>query len=117
MRRKTWWLGALLAFALVAAACGGTDDTTTTTGAEVTTTAAEATTTTEAEMAFEGASLAAESCDYGGKISSITATDEHTVVFDLCSADPAFLAKAAFVVFGIQPAEHLEATGGAPLRP
>ena len=112
----TWWLGALLAFALVAAACGGTDDTTTTAAEVTTTTAAEVTTTAAPDPGFEGASLVAESCDYGGKISSITATDEFTVVFDLCSPDPAFLAKAAFVVFGIQPAEHIEATGGAPLR-
>jgi peptide/nickel transport system substrate-binding protein len=117
MRKMTVWLGALLAFALVAAACGGTEDTTTTTAAaQTTTTSAEATTTTEAAMAFEGLSLESGGCDYGGKIESITATDEHTVVFNLCGADPAFLAKAAFVVFGIQPAEHLEATGGAPLR-
>ena len=116
MKRMTWWLGALLAFALVAAACGGTDDTTTTAAEVTTTTAAEVTTTAAPDPGFEGASLVAESCDYGGKISSITATDEFTVVFDLCSPDPAFLAKAAFVVFGIQPAEHIEATGGAPLR-
>ena len=116
MKRMTWWLGALLAFALVAAACGGTDDTTTTAAEVTTTTAAEVTTTAAPDPGFEGASLVAESCDYGGKISSITATDEFTVVFDLCSPDPAFLAKAAFVVFGIQPAEHIAATGGAPLR-
>ena len=110
-----WWVGALLAFSLVAAACAGTEDTTTTAG-ETTTTAAETTTTAEPSSDFEGMVLAAESCGYGGKISSIAAVDEFTVVFDLCSPDPAFLAKAAFVVFGIQPSEHLEATGGAPLR-
>ncbi len=116
MRRKTWWLGALLAFALVAAACGGTEDTTTTTEAAQTTTTAAATTTAAPEPEFMGAALVAPDCEYGGKIKSITATASDEVVFELCSADPAFLAKAAFVVFGIQPAEHLEATGGAPLR-
>jgi peptide/nickel transport system substrate-binding protein len=117
MKKATWWLGALLAFALVAAACGGTEDTTTTTAGEATTTTAAETTTSGApEPEYDGMSVDAGSCDYGGKIRSITATAADEVVFELCSSDPAFLAKAAFVVFGIQPAEHLEATGGAPLR-
>ncbi len=115
MKRVTWWLGVLVAFALVAAACGGTDETTTTTAAQTTTTAGQ-TTTTEA-MAYDGLSLeSGDGCDYGGKVRSITATAANEVVFELCSPDPAFLAKIAFGVFGIQPAEHLEATGGAPLR-
>ncbi|MCP4423548.1 MAG: peptide ABC transporter substrate-binding protein [Chloroflexi bacterium] len=68
---------------------------------------------TEEPMAeFEPMSVAAESCDYGGKISSIEATDEHTVVFTMCKPDPAFLAKAAFTPFGIQPAEWIAETGG-----
>ena len=61
---------------------------------------------------FEGTSVAAEDCEYGGKIASIEATDEHTVVFTMCKPDPAFPAKAAFTPFGIQPAEHIAATGG-----
>ncbi|NIO07690.1 MAG: peptide ABC transporter substrate-binding protein, partial [Deltaproteobacteria bacterium] len=55
----------------------------------------------EEPMAFEGMSVAAPSCDYGGKISSIEAVDEFTVVFNLCKPDPAFLAKAAFTPFGV----------------
>jgi ABC-type transport system substrate-binding protein len=55
---------------------------------------------------------AAESCDYGGEILSITALDPSTVQFQLCFPDPAFPSKAAFSSFGIQPAEHLIATGG-----
>ena len=66
----------------------------------------------EEVMEFEPMSVAAESCDYGGKISSIEATDEYTVVFNLCKPDPAFLAKIAFIPFGIQPSEYIEATGG-----
>jgi len=62
--------------------------------------------------AFEGKSVAAPSCDYGGKIQSIEATDQFTVKFTLCKPDPAFLAKGAFTPFGIQPEEHLDATGG-----
>jgi ABC-type transport system substrate-binding protein len=113
--------------ALLAAACGGTtDEGSDTTGGETTDT--EATDTTEAMddssstteamddgAAFEGAVLDAGGCDYGGKVSSIEATDAMTVVFNLCSPDPAFLAKIAFTPFGIQPQEHLEATGGSPL--
>ena len=41
----------------------------------------------------------------------IRATDEHTVTFTMCAADPAFEAKAAFIVFGIQPSEHIAANG------
>ena len=62
--------------------------------------------------AFEGASVSAANCDYGGKIKSIEATDRLTVKFTLCTPDPAFAAKAAFTPFGVQPAEHIAATGG-----
>ena len=113
---------ALIAFSLVAVACGTSSDSTTTTAAD-TTEATEATETTEAsdttetdtDMAFEGQILDSGGCDYGGKINTLTALDEHTVEFVLCKPDPAFLAEIAFGVFGIQPAEHLEATAGAPL--
>ena len=64
-----------------------------------------------AAMGFEGQSVVAPDCTYGGKISSITATDEHTVTFSMCSPDPAFEAKVAFVVFGIQPSEHIQTAG------
>ncbi|TPW29207.1 peptide ABC transporter substrate-binding protein [Martelella alba] len=60
---------------------------------------------------FDGMSVEAPNCDYGGKIKSIVATDEHTVTFTMCSPDPAFEAKAAFVVFGIQPSEHIAEAG------
>lgn len=63
-------------------------------------------------VAFEGISVSADNCDYGGKIQSIEATAEHEVVFNLCKPDPAFEAKAAFTPFGIQPSEHI-ATAGA----
>jgi ABC-type transport system substrate-binding protein len=64
---------------------------------------------------FVGDSVSAGTCDYGGKILNITATDRYTVQWDLCKPDPAFPAKVAFTPFGIQPKEHLEASGGAPL--
>jgi ABC-type transport system substrate-binding protein len=66
----------------------------------------------EEMMEFEPTSVAAENCDYGGKISSIEAVDEFTVVFNLCKPDPAFLAKIAFTPFGIQPSEWIASTGG-----
>ncbi|MFN8530817.1 MAG: ABC transporter substrate-binding protein [Anaerolineae bacterium] len=55
---------------------------------------------------------AAESCDYGGIIQSITAVDPRTVQFQLCVQDGAFPQKVAFSSLGIQPLEHLVATGG-----
>jgi peptide/nickel transport system substrate-binding protein len=58
------------------------------------------------------ASVTAPSCDYGGKIKDISALDELTVQFTMCKPDPAFLAKAAFIPFGIQPKEWIEETGG-----
>jgi ABC-type transport system substrate-binding protein len=65
------------------------------------------------EIAYEEPlSVAAPSCDYGGKIESITALDRLTVQFNLCKPDPAFLAKAAFTPFGIQPREYIDFTGG-----
>ncbi len=62
-------------------------------------------------LGFENKSLVAPDCDYGGKIASIEAVSEFTVVFTMCSPDPAFLAKAAFTPFGIQPEEHIMTAG------
>jgi ABC-type transport system substrate-binding protein len=64
---------------------------------------------------FEGRSVVAPDCDYGGKISSIEATAELEVTFTMCAPVPAFQQIVAFAVFGIQPEEHLEASGGSPL--
>ncbi len=72
----------------------------------------EAPVATEPPSTYEGLSLAAESCDYGGIIKSIEAVDEFTVKFTMCVPDPAMPAKAAFSAFQIYPAEYLEATGG-----
>ncbi len=128
MRYTKRLLALLFVFMLVAAACGGDDetgdDTDTTAAAPETTAAAPDTTaatpdtapeTTAAGGDFAGAKVEAPNCDYGGRISSIEAVDELTVVFTLCSPQPAFQQIAAFTPFGIQPAEHLAATNGAPL--
>lgn len=123
--KRLRWLALVAVLALVAAACGGDAEPTETTAAPTETTAATtppdteppSDTTAPPDTGGDGelASVAAESCDYGGKIQSVEATGTHEVVYTLCSPDPAFLAKLAFVPFAVQPAEHLEATGGAPL--
>lgn len=51
--------------------------------------------------------LAADSCDYGGKVLSVEATAADEVVFNLCNPDPAFIAKMAFVIFSVQPSDYL----------
>ena len=53
-----------------------------------------------------------EDCDYGGNFKSITAVDDLTVEFELCTTDVAFESKVAFSALGIWPSEVLEATGG-----
>ncbi|MEA3510312.1 MAG: ABC transporter substrate-binding protein, partial [Actinomycetota bacterium] len=123
MKRFSKLLVLVFVMALIAAACGSDSEETTTTAAagtdETTTTAAPAETTTTATVApdpgFEGKALDAGGCDYGGRVEKITALDEFTVEFDLCGPHPAFLAQMAFIVFGIQSEESLEASSGAPL--
>jgi len=112
--RKLYSLLALLMVAsMVLAACGGSTDGGDTgtdggdTGSDDTSTGGDAD-----DMDFEATSISAESCDYGGKILSISAVDQYTVQFDLCKSDPSFLAKIAFTPFGIQPSEYIAETGG-----
>jgi peptide/nickel transport system substrate-binding protein len=118
--KRMRWLALVAVLALIAGACAseGGDESTTTAGDEATTTAAEGTTTSVAttEAPSELLTLDSGGCDYGGKINKIEATSPSEVVFTLCAADPAFLVKIAFVPFSVQPSEHLEATGGAPLE-
>ncbi|HSJ36379.1 MAG TPA: ABC transporter substrate-binding protein [Acidimicrobiia bacterium] len=123
--KRLRWLALVAVLALVAAACGDAEPAETTAAPTDTTEAStppeteppsDTTAPTDTEPDGELASVAAESCDYGGKIQSVEATGTHEVVYTLCSPDPAFLAKLAFVPFAVQPAEHLEATGGAPLE-
>ena len=67
----------------------------------------------ESKPAVEDMTVSSENgCDYGGKIKEIVAVDELTVKFSLCKPDPAFMAKIAFIPFGIQPKEWLDETGG-----
>ena len=62
----------------------------------------------EEEAPFEGKSLEAPDCDYGGKIKSIVAVDKYTVQFNMCKPFPHFPAIAAFTSFGIYPEEWLD---------
>jgi peptide/nickel transport system substrate-binding protein len=64
-----------------------------------------------AAAVFEPLSVSA-GCESGSIIQEIAALDEKTVRFSLCRSDPAFLSKAAFIAFAIQPREHLEASAG-----
>jgi ABC-type transport system substrate-binding protein len=68
----------------------------------------------EAIASFDGTSLAVqpEECGgaYQGLIQSVTASDEHTVKFTLCRADPDFLFRVSLSAFGIFPSEWIEAT-------
>ncbi len=116
MKKWSLLLVLLLAVGMILVACGGGG---TNTAEEPAVSepaaeepAAEEPAAEEPMAAFEPMMVAAENCDYGGKISSIEAVDALTVRFNLCKPDPAFLAKIAFVPFGIQPQEWLEATGG-----
>lgn len=119
MKRNLYALLSLLVLAsLVLAACGTPAATEEAPAATEEAPAAteEATEEAPAMPEFEGTSLAAADCEYGGAISSIEATDRYTVVFNLCRPDPAFLPKIAFSSFAIYPQEWLEATAGDEAR-
>jgi len=115
---RTWrWVSVLAVLVLILAACGQG-------GASPSAVESEAPATESAAptegTAFEGmsypadapAECGAEATDtndaYTGNIEQIRATDEHTVVFDLCSPDVAFLAKVAFTSFAINDTAWLE---------
>jgi len=51
----------------------------------------------------------AEHSAYTGNFKKISATDERTVVFELCNSDVAFLSKIAFTAFAINDTAWLEA--------
>jgi len=112
LKKLTLWMAVLALSALVFAACAApAPDTSTGTGGEADSAESEA--DADADGAgYAPTSVGVEDCAYGGKIQSIEATDDMTVQFNLCKPDPAFLAKVAFIPFGIQPAEHIAATGG-----
>lgn len=114
MKKLSTLFALLVALSLVLVACGGATAPAATTEDTATGGDTGAAQDEFAAMAeFEGLKLDAGSCDYGGKVLSIEAVDELTVVFTLCKPDPAFEAKIAFTPFGIQPQEHIARTGGS----
>jgi ABC-type transport system substrate-binding protein len=104
-------LAALAAtMALVFAACGGT----TTSASPSAASEAPASEAPPASVsAFEGlvypesGEAPCGTAPYTGNFKKISATDEHTVVFELCSPDVAFLSKIAFSAFGINDSDWL----------
>ncbi len=101
------------ATAIIAAACGGT---TASPSAAPATDGGTATTapSTPPDTAFEPMAYPADGdapcgeAPYTGNIKRISATDERTVVFDLCASDVAFLSKIAFSAFQINDTAWLE---------
>ena len=118
MKRKLFALLSLFVLAsMVLAACGGGATATeapvvTEEPAAPPTEAPPPAATEPPAAAFEGTSVAAESCDYGGEFKSIEAVDATTVKFTLCYPDPAFLSKVAFAAFAIQDGDYLTEMGG-----
>ncbi len=117
MKRNLFVLLSLLVLgSMIMTACGGAPATQPPAVTEAPATPAPATEApTEAATqapAFEGMTVSAPNCDYGGEIKSIEAVDEFTVKITLCTPDPAMPSKIAFSSFGIQPKEYLESTGG-----
>jgi peptide/nickel transport system substrate-binding protein len=104
----------LVVFAsILLAACGAPAPTAAPVATEAPVVATEApVVATEAPVAYEGMSVSAPDCTYGGEFKSIEAVDELTVKITLCVPDPAFPSKIAFTSFAIQPSEYLEASGG-----
>lgn len=66
----------------------------------------------EEPMAEEELLVVSAPCE-ANKVQEIAALDALTVQFTMCKPDPAFLAKAAFTPFFIQPREWIEETGGS----
>ncbi len=121
MHRSPKWspFAVLAVVAIVFAACSGTQATT----APSTGAASSAPTTAPASAAAftpmvypatgeapcgQAAAPDATHAAYSGNFKKITATDEKTVVFDLCNPDVAFLSKIGFSSFAINDTAWLE---------
>jgi peptide/nickel transport system substrate-binding protein len=125
MSRTAKWLPLLALLAVVAivfAACAGAASPTPSAATPSTPASAPASADASepavSSEPFEGAvypeddSSACDVEDYKGIMGKITATDQYTVQFDLCSPDAAFLSKIAFTSLAINDADFLEETGG-----
>jgi peptide/nickel transport system substrate-binding protein len=115
--RNLRWLTVLAALMLVLAACGQ-QGTSASASAEESMAASEpaqsesefvATSYPEDGPAECGAPADDEHDAYTGNLEEIRAEDEHTVVFDMCGPDVAFLSKIAFSSVAINDSDYLEA--------
>jgi len=111
-RRWAPRLAVLLASAaIVVAACGGAAVTPSPSASSPPT---ETSAPSTPDPSFEGMAYPADgeapcgTAPYTGNIKKITATDQSTVVFDLCNPDVAFLPKIAFSAFAINDTAWLE---------
>ncbi len=115
---RTWrFVSVLAVLVLVLAACGqaqgpsesaSESEAPASEPAESEGTAFEAASYPEDGPAECGAEADTEHDAYTGNIEQIRAEDEHTVVFDLCNPDVAFLSKVAFTSFAINDTAYLE---------
>jgi ABC-type transport system substrate-binding protein len=64
------------------------------------------------QAAFNGKTVSAPDCTYGGELRSVQAVDQYTVTFTLCQPDAAFPAKIAAPIFAIQDEATLDASKG-----
>jgi peptide/nickel transport system substrate-binding protein len=113
-RTKRWSpLAVIGTVAIVFAACNGAA--TPPPSASTATTPSTTPTQAASEEPFTGAAYP-ESGDapcgvapYSGEFKKITAVDRHTVEFQLCNPDVAFLSKIAFTSFAIEDSDYLDA--------
>ena len=114
-RSRLLRLAALLASAtIVVAACGAATTSPSAPGAASAPPAGESVAPASADPNFAGATYPEDGeapcgvAPYTGNLKKITATDQNTVVFDLCGPDVAFLSKIAFSSFQINDTAWLE---------
>ncbi|HEV7809313.1 MAG TPA: ABC transporter substrate-binding protein [Candidatus Limnocylindrales bacterium] len=117
MSRTTRWspLAAIGTVAIVFAACGGSASPSPSSAAPASTTPSTAAASQAvSEAPFTGSvypTTGEAPCGvapYTGEFKKITAVDRHTVEFQLCTPDVAFLSKVAFSAFGIQDSDYLD---------
>ena len=114
-RSRLLRLAALLASAaIVVAACGAATTSPSAPGEASAPPAGESVAPASADPNFAGTTYPVDGeapcgvAPYTGNLKKITATDQSTVVFDLCGPDVAFLSKIAFSAFQINDTAWLE---------